>query len=237
MSGSSDLPPRPAPPRRFGDVAGAWLAWLGLSRLIAAATCTIIIGAGAFWLVRSPVPPAEARLPFVSPSNAGSVATLPPPAGQPGPEDAERIERVVVHVAGAVRSAGVYELDHGDRVHDAVSAAGGAAADADLEGLNLAAPLVDGGRIYVPVTGEVDPATVPSEAPSAGVDGGPVGPIDLNRATAGQLETLPGVGSATAAAIIGDRDRNGPFASVDDLDRVPGIGPAKLAALRDLVSV
>lgn len=240
MSGSSDLPdlpPRPAPPRRLGDVAGSWLAWFGLSRLIAAAVCTIIVGAGAFWLVRSPAPPAEAQLPLASSSTVGSVATLPPPVGQPGVEGAEQIERVVVHVAGAVRSPAVYELDLGDRVHDAVSAAGGAAADADLEGLNLAAPLIDGGRVYVPVTGEIDPATVPSGAPVAGAEGGPVGPIDLNRATAAQFETLPGVGSATAAAIIDDRDRNGPFASVDDLDRVPGIGPAKLAALRDLVSV
>ena len=237
MSGSSDLPPRPAPPRRIGDVAGAWLGWFGLGRMIAAACCTVILGVGAFWLVRSPAPTAEAQLPFASSGVAGSAATLPPPSGPPSIEAIELVERVAVHVAGAVRSSGVYELDHGDRVHDAVAAAGGATIDADLEGLNLAAPLVDGGRVYVPITGEVDPATVPSGVPVGEAAGPPAGPIDINTANASQFETLPGVGPATAAAIIDDRDRNGPFASVDDLDRVPGIGPAKLAAMRSLVSV
>ena len=238
MSGSSDLPPRPAPPRRLGDLAGAWLAWFGLGRLIAAACCTLIVGGGAFWLVRSPTPPAEARLPVTSTASAASqpAVTLPPPIGQPRGDDGGQIERVVVHVAGAVASPGVYELAVDSRVHDAVAAAGGAAAGADLEGLNLAARLVDGGRVYVPVIGEIDPAAVPTGVPGEGVDVA-TGPLDLNRATADQFEQLPGVGPATAAAIVDDRDRNGPFASVDDLDRVPGIGPAKLAALRQLVSV
>jgi competence protein ComEA len=210
------------------------LAWFGLGRLLAAACCTLIVAAGVFWLVRTPQPSAEAQLPFAAPT-VGSVATLPPPAGQN--ERVERVERLVVHVAGAVSSPGVYELDSGERIHDAVAAAGGAVPDADLAGLNLAAPLVDGSRVYVPAIGEVDPATVPS-GPSATETGtGPTGPIDLNRATAEELQQLPGVGPATAGAIVDDRLRNGPFASVDDLDRVPGIGPAKLAALADLVSV
>jgi competence protein ComEA len=138
----------------------------------------------------------------------------------------------------------VYELSSASRVADAVQAAGGALADGDLDGLNLAALLVDGQRIYVPHVGEVDPASVPSGgAPSGCTPGGgttpvaPAGPIDLNTATASDLETLPGVGPATAAAIVEDREHNGPFPSIDDLDRVPGIGPAKLAALRDQVTV
>lgn len=237
MSGSSDLPPRPAPPRRLFDVAGAWMTWFGLGRLIAAAGCILIVGAGAYWLVRSPAPSAEAQLPFASSTSAGSVATLPPPVGVPTDEPSEQLAQVVVHVAGAVRVPGVYVLDVGDRVHDAVAAAGGADGSADLEGLNLAAPLVDGGRVYVPLVGEIDPATVPSRAPVVGAEAASTGPIDINRASAAEFEILPGVGPATAAAIIDDRERNGPFASVDDLDRVPGIGPAKLAALRDLVSV
>jgi competence protein ComEA len=231
MAEHSDLPPRPAPPRAVGDLAGAWLAWFGLGRLIVTACCTLAVGAGAYWLVRSPVPSAEAVLPYAS---APVTVTLPTPT--PAPAAVDRVG-IVVHVAGAVRSPGVYEFGPGDRVHDAVAAAGGASGDALLEGLNLASPLVDGARIYVPSVGEVDPATIPPGMSAAGDGEGPAGPLDLNRATVDQFEALPGVGPATAAAIVEDRTRNGPFASVDDLDRVPGIGPAKLAVLRDLVSV
>jgi competence protein ComEA len=232
MVDSPVVPPRPAPPRRFGDLAAAWLAWFGIGRLIATAACTVIVGVGAFWLLRAPAPSPEAGLAFASPST-GVPVTLPEPTGTASTDAAEQI---VVHVAGAVAAPGVHQLDSGDRVHDAVSAAGGATPEADLEGLNLAALLVDGTRIYVPSAGEVDPATVPSGLGSD-VAGSSPGPIDLNRASADQLEGLPGVGPATAAEIVGDRQRNGPFASVDDLDRVPGIGPAKLATLRDLVTV
>jgi competence protein ComEA len=145
---------------------------------------------------------------------------------------------VVVHVAGRVSDPGVYELRPGDRIVDAVAAAGGATPDADLDGLNLAASIADGQRIYVPAHGEIDPASVPTGAPVPpdGLGAGS-GPVDLNSATTEQLETLPGVGPATAAAIVDDRDRNGPFASVDDLERVPGIGPAKLDAIREQVTV
>jgi competence protein ComEA len=140
---------------------------------------------------------------------------------------------VVVHVAGAVLTPGVYELDAGARVDDAVRTAGGPRSDAELDGLNLAAVVVDGQRVYVPVLGEIDLATV-AEGTAAEAA---VGPVDLNSATVEQLDALPGVGPATASAIVDDRERNGPFATVDDLDRVPGIGPAKLGAIRDLVTV
>jgi competence protein ComEA len=218
----------------LSDRVGAWFAWFGMGRLLAAASCTAIVVAGGIWLLRSPTPPAEAGLPFVSASSASPTATLVEPVAVP---TSMHPPRVIVHVAGAVRFGGVFELDTGDRVNDAVMAAGGATPDADLEGLNLAAPLVDGMRVYVPLTGEVDPATVATGGPQIGVPGEPVGPLDLNRATVAQFETLPGVGPATAAAIVNDRDLHGPFASVDDLDRVPGIGPSKLSALRDLVTV
>lgn len=150
----------------------------------------------------------------------------------------------VVHVAGAVASPGVYPLEPFARVDDVVRRAGGARADADVARLNLAEPVADGSRVYVPAVGEEAPPTPVSPAGGAGPGpgsgsggGGPGGstgqPIDVNTATAAELEDLPGVGPATAAAIVAHRDEHGPFASVDSLDDVPGIGPAKVAALRD----
>lgn len=231
------LPPRPAPPQRLGDAVQRWLAWLGLLRLVLAAVSVLVVSVGLFWLVRTEPPPVEASLPMTSTAST-AMATLPTPETVVDVEASSGGDgRVIVHVAGAVATPGVYELDDASRVDDAVRAAGGPVGDADLDGLNLAAPIVDGQRVYVPVDGEIDPATVPSGVSAAPDAGAASGPVDLNTATVAQLESLPGVGPATAAAIVDDRDRNGPFASVDDLDRVPGIGPAKLAALRDLVTV
>ncbi|NNE11537.1 MAG: ComEA family DNA-binding protein [Ilumatobacter sp.] len=240
---SSELqhPPRPEPPRRRVDTLAAWLAWFGLGRLVASAVCVVIVLIGVAWLVRVPPPPTEAGLPVTGAApGTGPVtpaSTLPTPPTAPTTTPA--LISVVVHVAGAVERPGVHQLTSDARVDDAIRSAGGPTAEADLDGLNLAAGVVDGQRIYVPVAGEVDPATVPSgtSAVAAAEPMGPSGPIDLNVATAAELETLPGVGPATAAAIVDDRERNGPFASVDDLDRVPGIGRAKLAAVADLVTV
>jgi competence protein ComEA len=145
---------------------------------------------------------------------------------------------VVVHVAGAVVAPGVYRLSAGARVVDAIATAGGLRADAATDAVNQAALVRDGERVYVPAVGEA----VPPGAMGSGSTGGtsssvPTGPLDLNVATAEQLDTLPGVGPATAAAIVAYRDDHGPFATVDDLGEVRGIGPAKLEALRDLVRV
>ena len=240
MSDSPELPPRPAPPKRFADTVAAWLAWLGVGRLIVSAVCVLIVVGGVAWLVRAPARSAETGLPFAGASGSTSPpATLAPPASA-APISAPSPALVLVHVAGSVARPGVYELDAGARVHAAIEAAGGSTAAADLDGLNLAATVSDGQRVYVPAGGEVDPASVPS----AGVDpdgapgtAQPRGPIDLNEATPEQLEALPGIGPATAAAIVDDRDRHGPFSAVSDLERVPGIGPAKLAAVAELVTV
>ena len=137
---------------------------------------------------------------------------------------------VVAHAAGAVASPGVYRLAAGARVADLVDAAGGPLPGADLDQVNLAAPVADGTRVYVPVEGEVVPA-------SSGTSDVPVGPLDLNSATAEQLDALPGVGPSTSAAILAERERKGRFSSVDDLLDVRGIGPAKLEQLRELVRV
>jgi competence protein ComEA len=136
----------------------------------------------------------------------------------------------VVHVAGAVRRPGVYELEAGARVQDAIRRAGGARARADLDAVNLAARLADGQQIVVPLRaagpagGVAAAAAVPGEAPSA--------PVSLGSATAEQLQTLDGVGPATAQKIIAYRQEHGGFRSVDDLANVPGIGPKKLAAMK-----
>ncbi|NLA36256.1 MAG: hypothetical protein GX868_11325, partial [Actinobacteria bacterium] len=161
---------------------------------------------------------------------------------------------VAVHVAGAVNLPGVVRLAAAGRVVDAVSAAGGPRPDADLDRVNLASPLYDGSRIYVPAIGESSTPTVVAGAgpagsgePSVGASGSgtatnPSGasaaaPVNINTATAAELETLPGIGPATAAAIIAHRERSGPFASPQALDDVRGIGPAKVEALADLVVV
>lgn len=232
------LPPRPPPPRRWGDVLRNWIEWVGVARLVLAAVSVVVVVGGVAWLVRAAPSPAELDLP-VAGSTPPSVTLVPPTTIQAAATPEPAVSGiVVVHVAGSVSVPGVYELRPGDRIVDAVAAAGGATPDADLDGLNLAASIADGERVYVPAHGEVDPASVPTGAP-ASADGPPAasGPIDLNVATAEQLEMLPGVGPATAAAIVDDRDRNGPFATVDDLDRVPGIGPAKLEAIREQVTV
>lgn len=136
---------------------------------------------------------------------------------------------VVVHVSGAVVSPGLYRLPATARVGEAVEAAGGATSAADLHQLNLAAIVADGQQVRVPAEGE----TLPLPSVAAGT----TGPIDLNRADAVALQTLPGVGPATAEAIIAFREEHGPFRTVDDLLDVPGIGPAKLAAIADAVAV
>lgn len=146
---------------------------------------------------------------------------------------------VVVHVAGAVEQPGVYALRDGARVHDAIAAAGGMRHDADPDAINLAETLFDGARIHIPVPGEVtrhDIVQFPPNAPGGSETGrGADVPVSLNAATSQQLEALPGVGPATADAIIEHRTADGLFGSVDDLMAVRGIGPAKLEALRDLV--
>ncbi len=159
---------------------------------------------------------------------------VPVPVAAVGPAPADATGALVVHVAGAVTAPGLVEVPAGARVADAVAAAGGFSPDADRSALNLAEPLADGVRVLVPRVGEV--AVVPGIS-GAGPERSVDRPIDLNRATADQLDELPGVGPATAAAIVEHRERNGPFASVEDLESVPGIGPAKLERIRDHVSV
>src|SRR6478672_2622719 len=141
---------------------------------------------------------------------------------------------LIVDVAGAVRKPGVFEFAPGDRVIDAVQRAGGALDKADLTLLNLAAPLTDGQQILVPKKGAAPSGVaVPGTVP--GSSGGAL--VNINTADEPTLETLNGVGPVLAAAIIQYRTEHGPFASIDQLDEVSGIGPATLEDLRSQVTV
>ncbi|HET7011273.1 MAG TPA: ComEA family DNA-binding protein [Anaerolineales bacterium] len=156
----------------------------------------------------------------VSKPRGKPIELLPPPTPSP----------LRIHVAGAVQRPGVYGLAPGSIVEDALRAAGGATSDADVDRINLAAPLTDGERISVPRS--VTPAP---DAPDDSDPGN--GALDLNEATASDLEKLPGIGPGLAQAIIQYRTAHGPFRRVEDLLLVPGIGPSRLAQIRDLVRV
>ena len=156
-----------------------------------------------------------------------------------------------VHVDGAVKKPGVYYFEAGARVIDAVESAGGFGAKAYSAAVNLAQPLEDGQQILIPTVDEAGARQSPGAAGGGSEDPGPgspgasavpgsspsSGPVNINRASTSELVTLPGIGEATAAKIIADREANGPFRSVDDLTRVSGIGAKKLEALRDLICI
>ncbi len=155
---------------------------------------------------------------------------------------------IKVQVSGEVMKPGVYSMNANDRVFDAVAAAGGFGPNADLSGINFALRVQDEAHYYVPFFGETPPAPAAStsgggvaEYDRAGNDragnGSASSLIDLNTASAQELEALPGIGPVMAGRIIAHRDANGPFAAIDDLENVPGIGPKTLEAIRQLVTV
>ena len=161
----------------------------------------------------------------------GAPSTEPPPVAIARNEPAEvhassAAKSITVHVAGAVQSPGLVTLQEGDRVAHAVAAAGGGLSAADLSALNLAAPVADGDQITVPIRGK---GAVPGATTSKFDDG----LVDINHASAADLEALPGVGPVLAQRIFEYREQHGSFATVEDLLDVPGIGEGKLAALRE----
>jgi competence protein ComEA len=158
---------------------------------------------------------------------SGTVATASGPSGDALPNEVGASgSGYVVHVSGAVQRPGLVTVPRGSRVADVISAAGGALRWADLSSLNLAAAVRDAEHLHVPAfDASAESAGPPAEAG-----------VDLNAADAAALESLPGVGPVLAARIVAFREDHGPFATVEDLLEVPGIGEAKLAQIRDEVS-
>jgi competence protein ComEA len=141
----------------------------------------------------------------------------------------------VIYITGAVMRPGVYKLPSGTRVYHAVEQAGGLSAEADPEAFNMALNLSDGLHVHVPRKGDA-----PGQSPGyqgGGSPGADFGPIDINKAGAAALESLPGIGPKLAGEIIRHREERGRFSSVEDLLSVKGIGEKKLSAIRDLVTV
>lgn len=168
-------------------------------------------------------------------------------AGDASPDDADESSaksssaaEVYVDVDGAVVRPGVYRLKDGARVSQAIDAAGGLTAEADVTGLNRASKITDGQKIYVPTVGEQQAAAAVGGADSAAVASGAgssSGLVNINTASAAELQTLSGIGPSMAQSIIDERTQNGAFASVDDLMRVSGIGEKKLAKIKDCICV
>lgn len=203
---------------------GGFREWLGRltgrELVLVGIIGAIVLGGAGLWYVRSlPQPVAIAAAPRAAP-----VATPSPVI-------------LIVHVAGWVAQPGVYELPDGSRVIDALEAAGGPKRGAELSALNLAAPLTDGQQVLVARAAEQVAAGASATGEGAvGVEG-TAALVNVNTATAEQLETLPGIGEVLAATILQYREEHGPFTSVEQLMDVSGIGEVTLEELRDLVTI
>ena len=177
-------------------------------------------------------------------SEEGQAALSSEPSQRSGADqDSAVLPTLAVHVSGAVASPGVYELEEGARVRDAVEAAGGFAAEASQESVNLARKVSDGEQIFV-LTVEEFEASPSSSSPSSGssdagaqASSGAGGLVNINTAGLEALDSLPGVGPATAQAILDEREANGPFASIEDIQRVSGIGEKKYEKLKGSICV
>ena len=177
-------------------------------RIIGALFLLLLLAGGVICLRRPTPQPIEIIEPLPSP--------IPTPA------------QLAVYVTGAVRNPGVYYLPDGSRVEEALQAAGGPTAEADLNRVNLAQRVHDEEQIYVPEVGEEN-LPVPPASPSEG------GPININTASPTELETLPGIGPSLAQSIVDYREAQGPFAAVEDIQNVSGVGPATFVGFRDLI--
>lgn len=219
-----------------------WSNNLYLRWAATAAIVLLMIVIGVRWIGRERQSEAASLLASAPAAGEAELAREPQPApmstetAEPSEGEQAAAELIAVDVIGAVAAPGVYRLQPQSRVEDAVTAAGGLAPDANRERINLAAPVEDGVQIRVPRADE-SVAAAPDEQAAGPAEAAAGGTVDINTADAAALEALPGVGPATAAAIVAHREANGPFQSVEDLQNVKGIGPSLFGKLAALVSV
>lgn len=194
--------------------------WLERHRVLVVSVLAIfIVGGVGTWIALRPRPG-----PIIVTTPEPTFTPVPLPTATPAP--------LRVYVTGAVERADVYTLPPGSLVKDAVAAAGGATADADLEQINLAVEVYDQQQIHVPRKGEaVTPVAAPVGAPST------TGKVDINTASVEELDTLPGIGPAIAQRIIDYRTEHGAFVAIEDITNVKGIGPATYEEIKDLIAV
>lgn len=236
------------------DSPGRGPRWLVPLRVVVVILAMVAAGLGVLWAesasVQGATEQADAARPVAVPPLNGTTPSGTP--GAPPPTPVSTASVLVVHVAGAVATPGVFALPAGSRVFEAVEKAGGALPTAELAALNLAAALADGTQVFIPTveqaaglgtgTGSGQQAGSGAGAAAGSGAGGvpgapqPVQPLNLNAASAAQLEELPGLGPVLAQRIVRWRTDHGPFATVDGLEAVPGIGAKLLAGLRDQVA-
>ena len=193
------------------------LRWWGWRRVVGGLVGALGVALVVYFAVRVEPPPVEESIPMPVVTSSAVESSV-----------------ITVHVGGEVLHPGVYSLPSGSRVVDAVTAAGGVTAKAYTDAINLAAPLVDAVQVIVPRKGSPVARGVSGPVGSQEPEGSAL--VNINTASASALDGLPGVGPATAKAIVETRSSKGPFASADDLLDVPGIGPAKLAQIRPLIT-
>ncbi|MBO7674262.1 MAG: helix-hairpin-helix domain-containing protein [Atopobiaceae bacterium] len=228
--------------RRFG-LAGSTVAIVACVIVMAGAICIGILANGQRGVTiernKAEVPTQEED--FEQEDTAGDDKETP--LDRSVESDETNAHEIVVHVDGAVAVPGVYTLGgEAARYNDAVELAGGLLPDADTAAINLAQCLVDGQKVHVPFVGEqvVQPETTEVAAQTSEQDApreSEGNTVNINTASADELQRLPGVGEATAASIVDDRERNGAFSSKEDLMRVSGIGEKKFEKMRGMIDV
>lgn len=247
------VPGMRAPARHGAEQSGGWrgrVRWdPGRRGVLALGLAVVVVLAGTGWWLAARRPTS---MPIAATGGAPSVGASAPASAPPtgivssivvsSSESASApataaAGTVVVDVAGKVRRPGVYTLPAGARIYDAVRAAGGARRGASTTALNLAAPLQDGEQIVVGTRPGAPGGVVPLPTGSAAGSAMPGEAVDLNTASLEQLEALPGIGPVLGQNILDWRAANGQFDSVDQLQDVNGIGPAKFGELKNLVSV